>query len=135
MARGRTDLMMRVGVVTAITQLSAFFVGAQYDVLVLASLYLAANVFNFIPVMVVTLRQLDSSLVDLAKALAAPVGSALIMAAAVRVVVWVCTREGVSSLQTLIVACPLGAIVYVAVLTLVFRRSLSDLRALLRRPR
>jgi PST family polysaccharide transporter len=135
MARGRTDLMMRVGVVTAITQLSAFFVGAQYDVLVLASLYLAANVFNFIPVMVVTLRQLDSSLVDLAKALAAPVGSALIMAAAVRVVVWVCAREGMSSLQTLIVACPLGAVVYVAVLTLVFRRSLSDLRALLRRPR
>jgi PST family polysaccharide transporter len=135
MARGRTDLMMRVGVLTALTQLSAFFIGAQYDVLVLAALYMAANMFNFFPVMLVTMRQLDSSLADLAKALAAPVGSALIMAAAVRAVVWVCAHEGVSALQTLLVACPLGAVVYVAVLTLVFRRSLSDLRALLRRPR
>jgi PST family polysaccharide transporter len=135
MARGRTDLMMRVGVLTALTQLSAFFIGAQYDVLVLAALYMAANMFNFFPVMLVTMRQLDSSLADLAKALAAPVGSALIMAAAVRAVVWVCAHEGVSALQTLLVACPLGAVVYVAVLTLLFRRSLSDLRALLRRPR
>jgi len=135
MARGRTDLMMRVGIFTALTQLSAFFIGAQYDVLVLAALYMAANIINFVPVMLVTLRLLDSSLADLAKALAAPVASSLVMVVAVRLVVWACAREDATPLLTLVVACPIGAIVYVAVLTLVFRRSLSDLRALLRRPR
>jgi O-antigen/teichoic acid export membrane protein len=135
MARGRTDLMMRVGVLTAITQLSAFAIGAQYDVLVLAALYSASNLLNFVPVMLVTLRQLDSSLADLAKVLAAPVASSVVMAAAVRGVVWACEREGLTPLLTLAVACPFGVAVYLAVLTLVFRRKLTDLRALLRRPR
>ncbi|NKG30028.1 lipopolysaccharide biosynthesis protein [Erwinia rhapontici] len=51
MAKGRTDILMRLGILGAFLQLTAFILGVQFDINTFAKFYLIANVLNFAPVM------------------------------------------------------------------------------------
>ncbi|SMB29443.1 Polysaccharide biosynthesis protein [Serratia proteamaculans] len=67
MSRGRTDLLFKLGVFSAILQVSSFVIGVQYDVITLAKLYLIANVINFFPAMYVLMRLIDGTILSLFK--------------------------------------------------------------------
>lgn len=81
MARGKTKLLMKLGLLGAILQVSAFAIGSQYNVQVLAMLYLVANIVNALPVMYYCMKTLNCTLSDLLIRLFAPLMCTLIMAA------------------------------------------------------
>lgn len=51
MAKGRTEVLMRLGILGAILQVAAFVSGVQFDINTFAKFYLMANIINFFPVM------------------------------------------------------------------------------------
>ncbi|NKI73888.1 MOP flippase family protein [Dickeya sp. CFBP 2040] len=51
MSRGRTDILMFLGVFSTILQVSAFIVGFQYGIIVFSKFYFLSNAINFFPVL------------------------------------------------------------------------------------
>ena len=72
MAHGKTQLLMKLGILSAILQVGAFVIGGQYDVQTLALLYLIANLINALPVMYFTMQTVNGSLWEVAQRLVAP---------------------------------------------------------------
>jgi len=62
MAKGRTDILLRLGILGTILQVTGFIIGAQYNIDIFVKLYLVTNVLNFFPAMFFVFRTLDSSL-------------------------------------------------------------------------
>lgn len=85
MARGRTDLLLRLGVLGAIVQVSAFLLGSRWGVEGVAECYLAANILNAVPVLYFTGRLIGIDLHTLFGAVGRPVALALVMCAAVAI--------------------------------------------------
>ncbi|HBX8302004.1 TPA: lipopolysaccharide biosynthesis protein, partial [Klebsiella pneumoniae] len=67
MAKARTDILMKLGIVGALLQISAFCIGVHFSIITFAMFYFIANVLNFFPVMLCVMHCLNSSLVDLFK--------------------------------------------------------------------
>ncbi len=65
MAYGKVGLLFKLGVFSALLQVLAFLIGAQYNVIVLAKLYFIANLINSIIAMYFTLKLLSSNLTHL----------------------------------------------------------------------
>ncbi len=61
-ARGRTDILMRLGIVGTGLQVGAFFIGIHYSITQFAMCYLIANIINFFPIMTCLLRLIGSDL-------------------------------------------------------------------------
>ncbi|WP_270656146.1 MOP flippase family protein [Aeromonas sp. Y293-4] len=80
MAHGKTKLLMKLGLLGAILQVSAFVIGSQYNVQALAMFYLVANILNALPVMYYCMKTINCSLRELFIRLAAPIICASIMA-------------------------------------------------------
>lgn len=51
MSKGKTHVLMGLGVVGAFLQVTAFLLGVRYDIVTFAKFYFIANVLNFFPVM------------------------------------------------------------------------------------
>ena len=47
MAKGRTDILLKLGIIGMILQVGAFIIGVQYTITTFAMCYLLANVINF----------------------------------------------------------------------------------------
>ncbi|MEH8204264.1 MOP flippase family protein [Aeromonas veronii] len=82
MAHGKTQLLMKLGVLSAILQVGAFLIGGQYDVQTLALLYLIANIINAFPAMYFTMRVVNGSLLEVAQRLFAPLFCSSLMVVA-----------------------------------------------------
>lgn len=67
MAKARTDMLMTLGVLSMILQVSAFIIGVQYNIITFAKLYFIANIINFIPAMHFLMKIIGGSLWDLLK--------------------------------------------------------------------
>lgn len=80
MAHGKTKLLMKLGLLGATLQVSAFAIGSQYNVQVLAMLYLVANILNALPVMYYCMKTINCTLSVLLIRLLAPTICSLIMA-------------------------------------------------------
>lgn len=78
-AKGRTDILLRLGILGTILQFGSFLIGVNYSITVFALCYLVANVLNFFPVMFVLLRLIDGSLFGFLKLISPVVISTLIM--------------------------------------------------------
>jgi len=63
-AKGKTDILMKLGFFGAFVQVSAFIIGVQYNIQTFAMFYLIANVINFIPVILVMLNAINSNLME-----------------------------------------------------------------------
>ncbi|HHS9923471.1 TPA: MOP flippase family protein [Klebsiella quasipneumoniae subsp. similipneumoniae] len=61
MAKGRTDILMRLGIIGAILQVGSFLIGVHFSINTFALCYLIANVINFLPVMYCLLNLINSS--------------------------------------------------------------------------
>jgi len=79
MAQGRTDVLFRLGLGAAVALVTAFVVGANTGIVAVAMCYFAANIFNFVPQMYFTLRQMDSRITQLLPRLLPASASCLIM--------------------------------------------------------
>ncbi|MEG3130356.1 lipopolysaccharide biosynthesis protein [Pantoea cypripedii] len=65
MSKGRTDLLLRLGILAAILQGTAFILGVRYDITTFAMFYLIANIINFFPLMYYMLKIMGGSFVNL----------------------------------------------------------------------
>lgn len=79
MAHGKTQLLMKLGILSAILQVGAFVLGGQYDVQTLALLYLIANLVNALPAMYFTMQTVNGNLWEVAQRLVAPLVCSAIM--------------------------------------------------------
>jgi O-antigen/teichoic acid export membrane protein len=76
-AKGKTGVMFALGCVSAILQVGAFVVGAQYSIILLAELYFFSNFLNFVVTMEFMLRLVDSNLFELFRKIAPIIFSCL----------------------------------------------------------
>lgn len=79
MATGRTDILMRLGLIGAILMVASFFIGVQWGIEGVAICYLIANIFNTIPCFLYTLRQLNRTFKNLMEFIWKPIVFSLIM--------------------------------------------------------
>lgn len=79
MAARRTRTLLHLGVIGAMLQVGAFALGITHGVVVMAALYLLANLLNFIPVMLVCARVLGGRPSEVIQPMIAPLIAALIM--------------------------------------------------------
>ena len=79
MAQGRTDLLLRLGVLGASLQVSAFFVGSYWGIEGVASAYLVANLLNAVPAFYFSGRLIGVTLTALAQRIAPPLALSLLM--------------------------------------------------------
>ena len=67
MAKGRTDILMKLGILGMILYMSAFILGVQYNIITFAKFYFLANIINFFPAMYLLMRIINGSLFELFK--------------------------------------------------------------------
>ncbi|WP_273890488.1 lipopolysaccharide biosynthesis protein [Serratia marcescens] len=128
MAKGRTDILMRLGILGAILQVGAFIIGVRFDIDTFVKLYFIANVINFFPVMVILMWLIGGALKDvLFKVYRIPL-STIIMAGGIMLL---CKNikqyNHIDNFVDLIVVAVFGAVLYAVSLFLIdstFRKAL-----------
>jgi PST family polysaccharide transporter len=132
MARGRTDTLLRLGVMSTVLYVTAFLLGARYGIVEVAAFYAVANVVAAIPCLWIVMRELGASPLRLLEAIAAPLGSAVVMALAITLLYEFVQVPPAYWREELAASVMLGALCYGSLLYLVFRQSPRDILTLLR---
>ena len=132
MARGRTDIMVWLGMFYATLAIAAFVVGSQYGVVGVAALFCVANIINAIPCMVTTMRILESSLNKLLEAIAVPVVGALLMWGALTAMQLIFPSAFAQGNLGFLMSVGFGVLSYGFIIVFIFRQDLSDVRTLVR---
>ena len=112
MVRGRTDVLLQIGVLNAALQVVSFFIGVQWGVLGVAACYCVANVIGAIPALHIALKQLDGRLLQVVQDIWVAVASALAMALVVWGVETYLLDDTAAELMRLAVGVIVGAVVY-----------------------
>lgn len=81
MAKAATRTLMWLGLVGAVLQVGAFLLGVGSGLETMVKFYLVANIINAIPVLVLCMRQMEGTILDVLKVIWVPVLSALAMVA------------------------------------------------------
>ncbi|WP_416262008.1 polysaccharide biosynthesis C-terminal domain-containing protein [Gibbsiella quercinecans] len=120
MAKGRTDTLMKLGIIGAILQVGAFLAGVNFDITVFAIFYLIANVINFFPVMFCIFKIIGESFYSFFKKITPIIISTIIMVISLIVISNSFTsKNGIQSIWILILLSIIGALIYtVSILTL-----------------
>ncbi|MCY1253776.1 Lipopolysaccharide biosynthesis protein WzxC [compost metagenome] len=118
-AKGRTDILFRVGIFNTVTQVGAFVVGAQYGLETLVKLYLLANLINSVPSIYFTMSQIGGSLLQVVEVIVAPLCSAVVMAAVIAALSNALRGNGVDLVNwsTFIGLVFVGALLYLSLLS------------------
>ena len=132
MARGRTNILLRLGVMSTLLYVTSFLLGARYGIVELAAFYAIANVISAVPCLWMVMRELGASPLRLVEAIAAPLGSALIMALAISLFGNFVQVPPAYWREELAASVMLGALCYGGLLYLVFRQSPRDILTLIR---
>jgi len=132
MARGRTDLMLYLGILATALQVAGFVIGAHWGIEGVAAAYLLVNLLNALPALYYSGRLIGLGIPVLWRTLVLPVVMAVLMALVLTTI-----RESVvgrldSAIQSLLVLAGLGAVVYAAASALMLRPQLGQLRLFLR---
>jgi PST family polysaccharide transporter len=123
MSTGRTDLMMRLGLLGSILQVGSFFIGVHWGIEGVAICYLVANVLNGLPHFYYATRQLHSDMGALMGAVWQPPVFSLAMVAVIYPALqWLLSMQTSPQVQLIVIAV-LGAAVY-GTLTLLFSKAL-----------
>ncbi|MEX9823104.1 lipopolysaccharide biosynthesis protein [Raoultella planticola] len=119
MAKGRTDILMRLGIVGTVLQVSAFIIGAQFSITIFSFCYLIANILNFFPVMYCLLNIISGSFLSFFKKISPIVFSSLIMILALKLIDFYIIPSGdVQSILMLTLLSTIGASIYACSLLL-----------------
>lgn len=86
MATGATRTLMFLGALGAILQVGAFLIGVRGGIEIMVKWYFLANVINFFPVMVLCLKQLQGSILEVFRLMVIPLLSVAIM---MLVLIWI----------------------------------------------
>ncbi|AYC18276.1 Teichuronic acid biosynthesis protein TuaB [Dickeya dianthicola] len=86
MAKGRTDVLMKLGIVGMILQVSAFVLGVNFGILNFAKFYFIANLINFVPVMWSVMRMIDGKLFEFFKRIYNLIIATLLMVAFMKLI-------------------------------------------------
>jgi O-antigen/teichoic acid export membrane protein len=116
MVRGRTDVLLRIGMFNAALQVASFFIGVRWGVLGVAGCYFVANLLGAIPALRIALKQLDGDLSLLVQETWVAVVSALAMGCVVWVVQTFVLEDSSSHIVRLAVGVIVGVLVYGALL-------------------
>ncbi|WP_426112983.1 lipopolysaccharide biosynthesis protein [Massilia sp. PWRC2] len=140
MARGCTDLMLRLGLVGAVLQVGAVAIGARWGVEGVAAGYLVANLLNAVPALYFCARQIGIGFGALLRAIAPAVAAAVFMVLALRAsaplvtavtAVTATTAATSSALLALLLQIAIGVIAYGAASLVLLRPQLLSLRSLI----
>ena len=125
MAKGRTDLLFRIGVLATILTISAFAAGLSRGVIGVASLYFFANVLTFFPQTYIASRIIDLPYRDFLKSL----GPSLLCTGIMAPVVLFALHEtkAYGDLFSLLFSSVAGALTYSFFYWLLFRNRMMEL--------
>lgn len=125
MAKGKTNLLMKLGAFSAFLFLSAFILGAQFDVVRIAQLYFLANIVNALFVLYCTIKIVDGKICEFFVLLLPPSVCASIMC----VVIMLLQRQGYDQPNALmfIFQIFIGVVVYVLSYRLFFANRLVEI--------
>lgn len=117
MAKGRTDILMRLGIYSALLQAGAFLIGVNYSINTFAMCYLVANIINFFSVMFFLLKFINSSFVRFFKNIYPILLSTISMLFILKIIsINYLQSTEVKNAFTLVVLSTIGAFVYFFVL-------------------
>lgn len=118
MAKGRTDVLMKLGIVGAILQVSSFMIGVHFDITIFAMCYLIANILNFFPVMFLLMKVINGTFISLLYKIAPIFGSVIVMISLLHVISGVYPTNKITGAFQLVSFSFLGALIYfVAILS------------------
>ncbi|WP_198964968.1 polysaccharide biosynthesis C-terminal domain-containing protein, partial [Klebsiella pneumoniae] len=115
MAKGRTDILLKLGIIGMILQVGAFIIGVQYTITTFAMCYLLANVINFFPVMWSLMSLLGESLNVFFKKNYSIVLATLVMLSYLKLIDYFFFPNAIASLNILVLLSFSGAVVYLLV--------------------
>lgn len=131
MARGSTDLMLRLGLVGAALQVGAVALGARWGIEGVAAGYLGASLLNAVPALYFSARQIDLGFGALARAIAPAMAAALFMVAVLRAIAPLLADWSHHALLALLLQVGVGVIAYGAASLVLLRPQLLSLRSLI----
>lgn len=132
MAKGMTNLLLRVGTASAIVQVTAFVIGAQYGIEEFAAAYLIANLFTVFPNLVFVLKLLQASSSEGLRAVRAPAICTVLMGLACVLLRWRLVNH-VSPGALLLAEVIVGVVVYATCLRVAFPSAWSQLLSAVKR--
>lgn len=122
-AKGRTDILMRLGILGTVLQFGSFLIGIHFSIVTFAFCYLIANVLNFIPVMLSLMYVISGSFFIFIRQLMPIIISTLVMLFVINIFGhYFIPINDISNYWQLILTSVVGAVIYViSMLTLSFK--------------
>lgn len=112
-AKGRTDILVKLGVVGTILQFGSFLIGMNFSITTFAMCYLIANILNFFPVMICLLKVISGRFISFIGSLIPILFSTLSMMIVLELFnVFLYSFDSVSSFSILILYAIIGACSY-----------------------
>lgn len=131
MATGRTDLLMRLGLIGSVLQVSGFLIGAQWGIEGVAICYMIANALNMIPCFMLTLKQLESGVGDLLAAIWKPIVFSLVMCAPLLPIVHYLAQNKSPAMVSLLLPTGVGAVIFVICMLIFSRQMVGDFKKMI----
>jgi O-antigen/teichoic acid export membrane protein len=131
MARGSTDLMLRLGLVGAALQVGAVVLGARWGIEGVAAAYLAANLLNALPALYFSARLIGIGFGALLRAIAPAMAAALLMVGVLAAIAPMAAASIHNALAALLLQVAAGVVAYGAASVVLLRPQLLSLRSLL----
>lgn len=78
-AKGRTDIIMKLSVLSSVIIVVFIMIGIQYNIIAITQFYLSANIINGLCVLYLTLKLLNCSVIKLIKSLTPPILCSVIL--------------------------------------------------------
>jgi PST family polysaccharide transporter len=122
MSTGRTDLLMRLGLLGTVLQVGSFFIGVHWGIEGVACCYLLANILNAIPHFYFAMQELHANFIVLLQAIWQPVAFALLMTAALYPLFILASHAGYAPQLVFAIVALTGAGIY-STLTLLFSKA------------
>lgn len=116
-AKGRTDILMKLGLLGAILQVGSFLIGVHYDIITFAKLYMVANILNFIIPMYILFRVIGGSLISFLFEMKVIIISSSIMATCVYFIKVNLLSKSYAADVILLIDVFLGVLIYTILMT------------------
>ncbi len=112
MAKGRTDILMKLGILGTILQVGAFLIGVNFNINTFAMCYLISNIINFFPVMLFLLKTIDSNFFLFFRKIYPIIFSVIIMILALQIISLYFPLSKIDGFFTLLFFSSIGAVIY-----------------------
>lgn len=131
MARGRTELLFRIGLGCAVVQVASFVIGVRWGVEGVAACYLVATILCAVPALYLVMRLLGRSVGAIVTAIRLPIALAVLMCLALCYLRSLMSEHGVAMIVQLASLTVVGALLYWLASRLAAKRVEQDMWRLL----